>query len=184
MNDRATFLLLIGALGGASLQGAIIYQQGEIPIPTTFDGVYLDIDTGATSTSPFVGFDVNPFFGGVAIFNSADFQAVRSGTANTDPILNLPLGQSIDGSTDFYSSGFGGSSTHVGTGSDQFGPGESGYSGFEFTPSGGGGVRYGWIRYTLTVNAPGGVIHEWAFQDDGSAIYPLDKVLTNIINKY
>lgn len=59
-----------------SANAAVIYSGLQnIAIPTTFDGIYLDIDTGTTSTSTITGWDVNFFFGGIGIGGSAAFPA-------------------------------------------------------------------------------------------------------------
>ena len=142
----------------------------DITIPTNFAGVYLDIDTGATGTSSFTGWDINPFFGGSAIGNSAAFQPVRIGTSNLDRVLNLTPGTVIAGSLT-YASGFGGSGNsgheHMGVGGDQFQVGSEGYLGFKFTLNGGGGAKYGWMRVTLTNNAAGALIRDWGYDDAG-----------------
>lgn len=177
MKMRA-FPLLAGALVTLHLArpapAATIYSNlQDIAIPTNFAGVYLDIDTGATSTSSFTGWDINPFFGGSAIGNNAAFQPVRISTSNLDRVLNLAAGTVISGSLT-YSSGFGGSGNtgheHIGAGGDQFQVGAEGYLGFKFTKNGGSGPFYGWMRVTLTNNAAGAVIRDWGYDDAGGAI--------------
>ena len=153
---------------------ATIYSNlQDIAIPTNFAGVYLDIDTGATSTSSFTGWDINPFFGGSAIGNSAAFQPVRIGASNLDRVLNLAPGTVISGSLT-YSSGFGGSGNtgheHIGAGGDQFQVGTEGYLGFKFTTNANTGPLYGWMRVTLTNNAAGALIRDWGYDNAGGTI--------------
>ncbi len=152
---------------------AIIYSGLQnIAIPTNFDGVYLDIDTGISSTSLITGWDINPFFGGAAIGNSAEFQPARFGTNNDDPIMRLYYGDLVDGSL-FYSTGEGGSGypvSHLGAGMGQFAPGEEGYIGFKFTTNDASGPYYGWLRVVLTNDTAGGVIRDWAYDDTGAPI--------------
>ena len=153
-----------------SAQSAVIYSGlQDIPIPTTFDGVYLDIDTGTTSASTISGWDINPFFGGYAVGNSAAFQPARSGTGNGDPILAFSSGDLIDASLN-YAVGEAGSSTHIGTGAAQFTAGDEAYVGFRFYTNASDGPYYGWMRVTFTVNTSGGIIHDWAYDNTGAAL--------------
>ncbi len=117
-------------------RAATIYSNlQDLAIPTNFTGVYLDLDMGATASSAFTGWDINPFFGGAGLGNSAAFQPVRVGTSNLDAVLNLASGTLVSGSLT-YSSGFGGSGNsgheHLGSNSNQFQPDLEGYLGFKF----------------------------------------------------
>lgn len=165
-------LPLLLLLTCAASHGAVIYSGLQnIAITSTFDGIYLDIDngTGSVTTSPVTGWDVNPFFGGYGVSNSDAFQPVRSGIGNEDAILNLDTGDVI-GDHLYFSTGEGGSFTHTGTGQDQFGLGLSGIMGFRFHLNNSAETFYGWMRVTFTANTTGGTIHEWAYDDTGSAI--------------
>ncbi len=177
MKMRPTPLLaaaLLTLLLARSASADTIYSNlQDIAIPTNFAGVYLDIETGATATSAFTGWDINPFFGGSAIGNSAAFQPVRIGTSNLDRVLNLAAGSVISGSLT-YASGFGGSGNsgheHIGAGADQFPVGTEGYLGFQFTTNASSGPLFGWMRVTLTNNAPGAMIKDWGYDDAGGPI--------------
>lgn len=165
-----TFVILSFAIR-PSANAAVIYSGVQnIAIPTTFDGVYLDIDTATTSTSVITGWDINPFFGGFALGNSAAFQPVRTGTGNSDTILNLAYGTLVDSLLN-YATGEAGSSDHIGGGANQFTDGASGYLGFKFTTNSNAGPFYGWMRLTLTANTSGATIHDWAYDNTGSGIY-------------
>ena len=162
----ATLLLL----SAAPARPAVLYSGlKDLAIPTTFDGLYLDIDTGATGSVEFTGWDINPFFGGVGIATSPAFQAARTGTGNTDAILRLNVGDTINAAR-LYSSGYGGSETHLGSGSNQFGIGQEGYLGFKFTTNANAGPAYGWLRVLFTANTGGAVIKDWAYENGGGAV--------------
>ena len=125
----------------------------NIPIPTTFDGVMIDVDgTG--------GWDLNPFFGGVGVANSPAFQPARTGTWCLDPLQDFAAGATIDGSCNF-STLFGGSDTHLGT---TFTAGQEGYIGFKLNGN------YGWMRVVFTGNEAGAVVKDWAYNNSGGAI--------------
>lgn len=141
----------------------------NIPIPTTFDGVYLDIDNGNTSTSTILGWDINPFFGGYGIANSASFQPVRASTSNMSAVLNLAAGTLVDSLLD-YASGEAGSDSHMGAGATQFQSGADGYLGFKFFTNSNADPSYGWMRVGLTFNTAGAVIRDWAYDDTGAGL--------------
>jgi hypothetical protein len=154
-------------------QSAIIYSGLQnIAIPTDFNGIYIDIDDASTSLSDFAGADINPFFGGSGLYNSASFQPVRSGTNFDDAIVRLDSGTLVSSSS-VYSLGVGISGSpnnHVGLGANQFFPGMEGYMGFKFTTNGSAGPFYGWMRVVFTSNTAGGVIKDWAYDNTGAPI--------------
>lgn len=130
----------------------IIYSNFlDTAIPTDFTGVTLSIDGGT----------INPFFGGVGVANNDLFQPVRSGTGNLDPLANLSVGSVIDVGN-FFSTGYGGSQTHLGT---TFTDGVEGNIGFQLN-----GTDYGWMRVVFTGNTGGAVIKDWAYDNSGAAI--------------
>lgn len=155
---------------GSSSRAAVIYSGLQnIPIPTDFDGIYLDLDTATTSTSTITGWDINPFFGGVGIAASAAFQPARVGTGNMDTIIMFALNQVIDGSYFFAGAQETGSADHLGS-PGNFQSGVSGYLGFKFTTNSANGPYYGWMRLTLTANTSGALIQDWAWEDTGGSI--------------
>jgi autotransporter-associated beta strand protein len=151
----------------------IIYSGPvNIPIPQDFEGVFIRLTdpAGVVSSSP--GWHLNPFFGGLGIANSPDFQPVRVGTGSEDPILALAVGTSI-GSSSTFSSGWGGSgaedgSGHLGPGAFQFTADQTGYMGFRLLRE--GVASYGWMRLNLTANEATGRILDWAYDSTGSSI--------------
>jgi len=170
MKLPAQLLAALLLTSGGGLQSAIIYSGLQnIPIPTTPDGVYLDVDNAATLTSPFIGWDLNFFFGGFGIANSAAFQPDRTGTGNDDPVVRLNPGDPI-GPAGLRATGEAGSDSHIGAASNQFQAGQEGYLGFQFTKNDSSGPFYGWMRLALTVNQPGGLIEEWAYDNTGAPI--------------
>ena len=155
----------------ASAQSTIVYSGiKNLVIPTNFDGIYLDLDTGTVGGPELTGLDINPFFGGLGIANTANFQAVRSGTNILDPYLNLALGTSVNSSLN-YATGEGGTDrNHIGVASNQFHVSTVGYIGFRLTKNSGGAPVYGWMRVSLTANTSGALIKDWAYENNGGAI--------------
>lgn len=150
----------------------------DIEIPNTYDGITLELETGATSTAQnpdaLAGWHLNFFFGGVGIASSDRCFPVQAGTNPIEPVLNLAAGTIVSQTTQWYGtahSGSGGTqdSYHIGSEPDQFIDGTPGYLGFAYQmaegPSfGGTGIRYGWMRLTLTESGGTGMIHEWAYE--------------------
>lgn len=163
-------LVLMLCVFASSTQAAIVYSGVQnIPIATTFDGTYLDVDTATTSTSTITGWDVNFFFGGYGIANSAAFQPVRASTSNMSAVLNLAAGTLVDSLLN-YATGEAGSDSHMGAGVNQFQSGTDGYIGFKFTTNSSAGPYYGWMRVDLTYNTSGALIKDWAYDDTGLGV--------------
>ncbi|MGI9244764.1 MAG: PEP-CTERM sorting domain-containing protein [Verrucomicrobiales bacterium] len=171
-----TFLGMILASASSSQAVIITFLGQDIPIPATFAGVSVNLETGEVSNDfgGLPGADANFLLGGEGISNDADqtslaptWQPVRSGTGNTDPVQNLTFGTTVDSNSvtgdDF--GGSGGTTTHF----PPFSNGVSGYIGFSLETSG-ATTAYGWMRVTLQNDNTEGVIHEWAYQDNGGAI--------------
>jgi len=176
MRHALTSFLILGL--AAMAQGAVLwFPRQDIPIPTTFEGVSVDLETGTTSVlaSGLPGGDINFLRGGGAVTNDADqtasapsLQLVRTGTSNVDPLRQLGIGDTVD-STSTVATGFGASgdpNSHF----PEFTPGTPGYAGFSIVLDN-NTTAYGWMRVTLQdTNQTGGLIHEWAIEDSGGLI--------------
>lgn len=175
---KTRFLLLPLLLLAATVpsRAALIYSGVQnVPIPVNppavgLEGVYLNIATGATtgafpldwSTAPWI----NPFFGGVNIANSALLRPIITGT---DQILNLALGTTIDGTSNFVA-GESGSAAHIGPAANQFQLGIPGLIGLTFQTTVGGPSFYGWIRLAANNTGPGTIV-DWAYESTpGTAV--------------
>lgn len=161
--------------GSAGTAGAavIAFIGEDIPIPTTYEGVSLNFETGesSTGTAGLPEADLNFVWGGQGVTNDADqtadaptWQPVRSGTRNTDPVEALAMGVTV-GPSSFISSGFGGSQNHFGP----FVSGSRQYLGFSLVLED-STVAYGWAEVTLRNDNTPGVIHSWAYEDSGDLI--------------
>lgn len=162
-------------------QAAVVYHDpADIAIPANFAGVYLDFDdssdpsdftTGTSAPGPGGAWDINLFFGGIAIGNSDTFRPVTdtSPTINAD-VLNLSLGDTVGPvpTVGTYPAGTSGSTGHMGTGTNEFPGGQLGYIGFRlqadsFTTNS-TGVHYGYMAVTLESDGSAGAVHWWAWE--------------------
>ena len=108
-NPLALFALAAGLALFGEARAAIVYFSGQdITIPNTYAGVSVDLETGIWSTEldGLAGGDANFFLGGARVSNdayadslTATWQPVRTGTGNTDAIVRLDVGTTIDVST-------------------------------------------------------------------------------------
>ena len=136
------------------LPADVIYSNlKNSAIATNLTGLFVDVNGDSN-------WDINPFFGGVGVANTDLFQPVRTGTGNLDPLSNFSVGDTIDVS-DLFSTGYGGSQTHLGT---TFTADQEGYLGFKQNGN------YGWMRVVFTSNTSGAVVKDWAYESSGAAI--------------
>lgn len=169
------FTLFAGSASSASA-AILSFIDEDIAIPTNFIGVSVNLETGAFNVIDEDGLaeaDVNFLFGGEWITNDADeagtapsWQPVRDGTENSSTIVNLGLGAVVGPASD-YSTGYGGSTDQITP--TQFTSGEKGYIGFSMEVAGTSPV-YGWMEVTLQDDNTPGVIHSWAYEDNGSSL--------------
>lgn len=178
MRTIITPLIAAALVAGSatSATAAVISFPGQnIPIPTTYVGVSVHLETGATSNAlaGATGANMNFAFGGEAVSNDADqaatsptWQPVRVGTGSGDVIENLGIDTVVGPSSD-TATGYGGSTTLFPT----FTSGLTGYIGFSVVlDDGNDTVAYGWVEVTLQDDNTPGVIHAWAYEDTGASL--------------
>ena len=160
-----------------STNAAIIYSSLQnIAIPTNLAGVYLNLDSKISSSSPVTGWDINPFYGGAGIAYEATFLPILIGNAQDSPIMRLHAGDIIGatlGSGLNYATTFGVSGdpvSHLGLASDHFQSAQEGYIGFKYKTDTNTGPYFAWMRVGLTDSSAIGQIIDWAYEDSGSEI--------------
>lgn len=165
---RPALAALVLALTSAASQGAIVYSGLQnLTVSNTFTSIVVDIDGLTSGSTKTPGWDVEMFFGGEAVGNSANFQPVRQTVAVDAPILRLDPGSVIDGGSIYYNFEAG-SSTHVGTAPQQFASGTEGYFGFRLIDDNSNGPYYGWVRVVFSNTGGTGTIVDWAYDNTGS----------------
>ena len=139
----------------------------DLPIATTLDGMYLDLDSASAVPvdDELNNSQVNFFFGGDGVISSDRFLPARLGVQSSDPVRNLPVAAVVSDSLFFSSPQFGTSMMHIGAAAGQFENGTEGYLGFKFDRLDDGNFTFGWMRVTLTNGSGEGTIHEWAYSD-------------------
>ena len=161
----ATFLPLSALLWPVVSAHAGVTYSGyqNIAVPQDFNGLYLNVTTGATAFSQPADWNssswINPIFGGVHAGSSDLLRPVITGS---DQILNLGTGTLISSASTF-ATGESGSTTHVGAEAGQFTLGTVGTMGFQFETAPGGTTQYGWLNITIS-NTGAGVIRDWGYE--------------------
>lgn len=153
---------------------AIVYSGPQnLNIPVTTAGIYLNLVTGVSATTPAgaPGWDVNPW--GSSSFNvwannsaSPNDGVISGGGSSTTLVDNLPVGFAVDGTSTYARSN--GIET---TGTTAFTFPGTNYVGIRFQNENTGQQNFGWIRFSTgaTQTSPRTVV-DWAYENTGAAI--------------
>lgn len=159
----ATAFVYVGSLPASA---AIVYLDLQnVSVPNTVEGIYINIVTGATTSSFPVDFNeapwINLYLGGSGISNSdllrpwaSQEPGVYDGATDGNYFLNVAPGTLIDASGVFVA-GESNSEFHMGLGSNQFQSGVQGYLAFAYEDMVGGSTSYGWFSFTPNAEGEG-----------------------------
>jgi len=145
----------------ASATAGVQYTSTSLPVPANFDGIYINVQTGATGTagSAVAGWDLNPY-GAAALqwFNATGtgmmrFPGVTSGSAGS-----LSLGTVVGAS-----GSFGAGTVTVGPAAGNWRLNASNYFGFRFVASD-GLTHYGWGKMDVGAAITDRTITEYAWE--------------------
>jgi len=153
-------------------QAAVIVNNVNISVPNSIDGIYVNVVTGATSTSGLAGYDFNPYNNnaGLTFFSaaSAGTGIVTTGgtTSGTAIARDLATGFVV-GSAATYVNG-----QAVGT---QFQTAGNHILGFSFLNEATGAINYGYARLTTSAGTGTSLgfpatITQYAYDNTGAAI--------------
>ncbi len=153
------------AVGNAN--ATVVYSDViNLAVPTTTDGVYMNVQTGAwssTTTTP-AGWDVNPYGTSttvVSLFAATGTGYMRNPNAGTaTAATRLDVGTVVGSSAFFY----GNSSATMGSGVGQWAANSSGYFGFKFIAAD-AATHYGWMQLSIGANAGTRSIVRYAWED-------------------
>ena len=157
------------AVGNAN--ATVVYSGAiNMVIPNTTDGIYMNVQTGAwssTTTTP-AGWDVNPYgtaTTAVSLFAATGTGYMRNPNAGTaTSATRLDVGTVVGSSAFFY----GNSSATMGSGTGQWAANSSGYFGFKFTAAD-AATHYGWMQLSISANAGTRSIVQYAWENVANA---------------
>jgi hypothetical protein len=170
----AALLVAFGSVLPASDAQAVIVYSGPVslPIPVTSAGIYINVVTGATSTSGsgLPTWDVDPWgTTALRIWGNTSGGIVANLGSSTTLTDNLPLGTSVGVSSVFTQS----PSAVETTGATSFVlSSTANYIGFSFLNEGSSTVNYGWMQFSLGTSYTGTdrAVLGWAYENTGAAI--------------
>ena len=132
-----------GAAGGAEA-GIIVWENANLVIPNTIDGLYINVETKATGTpvNKPAGWDINPYSASslttLSWFNATGTGMMRYPGATSGSAAALTLGTTV-GPTGSYGSG----AVAVGSAAGNWKLNSDNYFGFKFVAAD-GLTHYGW----------------------------------------
>lgn len=150
-------------------QAAIITVSTPISVPSTFDGIYINLLTGATGSTgaATAGWDFNPYNSGTTLsffWSATPSQASGVASTTTGPYLDLPPGSTIGPSSTF-------AQVTAGTATAAFQSVGTHTLGFRFYNEATASVNYGYA--TLDVGGTSGfplTITRWSYENTGAPI--------------
>ena len=168
----AAALVTAGCLFAAGqASAALITINGPIVVPNDFDGLYINLATGATGTSGTgtLGWDINPYNSGTALsfFWNNTAPSVSGGVATAatgGQYIDLAPGATISAASTF-------TAITAASATVQFQPAGNHILGFRFFNEGTGSVNYGYMF--LTSGGTNGfplTIQSWTYENAGTAI--------------
>ena len=157
--------LATGAAVGTANATVVYSDVINLPIPATIDGVYMNVQTGAwssTTTTP-AGWDVNPYgtsTTAVSLFAATGTGYMRNPGTTATAATRLEAGTVVGASAFFY----GNSSATIGSGIGQWSANSSGYFGFKFIAAD-AATHYGWMQLSIGANAGTRSIVQYAWEN-------------------
>jgi len=157
------------AVGNAN--ATVVYSGAiNMVIPNTTDGIYMNVQTGAwssTTTTP-TGWDVNPYGTSttvVSLFAATGTGYMRNPNAGTaTSATRLDAGTVVGPSAFFY----GNSTATMGSGIGQWAANSSGYLGFKFIAAD-AATHYGWMQLSIGADAGTRSIVQYAWENVANA---------------
>lgn len=157
------------ALASGHASAAQITINGPIAVPSTFDGLYINLATGATggTAGSVPGWDFNPYNSGTSLsffWSASPSQASGVASTTTGPYLDLAPGAIISAASTF-------AQVTASTATAQFQSPGNHVLGFRFFNEGTSSVNYGYM--VLTSGGTGGfplTIQSWTYENAGTSI--------------
>ncbi|MEO8276231.1 MAG: hypothetical protein ABI639_08415 [Thermoanaerobaculia bacterium] len=170
-NPAAAVAVSLFALASAASATVVCSSGGPIAVPATTAGVYVNLVTGTSATTPAAspGWDINPWgTGGVFFYFNNAADSSPAGAVATGGIIDVLSAGATIGSASAYSVVAPSVAQLANWRTTQTGK----YLGVRFWNEATLAINYGWMRID-TVSATTGLpstIQSWCYQNDGTAI--------------
>lgn len=169
-------VLAIAALAGMAINAnaSIVTTNTSIVIPNNFDGIYINLVTGAASATEISGFDINPYGGsnGLLFYWGGDAGSVSAGVASstTGPYRDLAVGAVVSSASTFSQSANGTNNEAA-----AFHTSGTHHLGLRFMNEATGALNYGFLTL-LTTGTSGfpATITGWSYENTGASIVVAD----------
>ncbi len=160
---------LVSTIAMAPAQAVVVSFTTPVPVPNTFDGVYLNFVTGASGTTgaSAPGWDFNPYSSGTALsffWSATPQQASGVASTTTGPYTALTVGSTVSSASTFAQvTAAAATAAFQNTGID--------YLGFRFYNESTASLNYGYLAYQSTgSNGFPGTILGWSYETSGAGI--------------
>ena len=157
---------LATGVAAGNANATVVYSGAiNLVIPNTLDGIYMNVQTGAwssTTTTP-SGWDVNPYgtaTTAVSLLAPTGTGYMRNLGTTATAATRLDAGTVVGPSAFFY----GITSATIGSGTGQWAANSSGYFGFKFTAAD-NATHYGWMQLSIGANAATRSIVQYAWEN-------------------
>ncbi len=154
-------------MAAAPAHALVVYSGPQsIDVPDNIDGVYVNLITGASASSPPAGWDINPYSalgGQFNLWGATTTTWLTTSGAVAGPYVLSP-GTSISSAGSFNRPGGG---TDVGA---EVALGAANLFGVQFLNEGTGVNNYGWVEITFGGSAGERTITGWAYDDAGAGV--------------
>ena len=162
--------LATGAAVGTANATVIYSEVINLAVPTTIDGVYMNVQTGAigSSSDTTAGWDVNPYGTSttiVSLFAATGTGYMRNPNAGTATSATRLDAATVVGPSSFF---YGNSTATTGSGIGQWSANSSGYFGFKFIAAD-AATHYGWMQLSIGADAGTRSIVQYAWENVANA---------------
>ena len=159
-----------GVTESDSVEAAIVaWQNANLVIPNTIDGLYINVQTKATGTSgsSVAGWDINPYSATALTW----FNATGTGMMRFPGVTTGSAGSLVAGTVVGPTGSFGSGAVTVGSNPGNWKLNSNNNFGFRFVAAD-GGTKYGWGVFAIFSSISGAdrMIRDIYFEDSGASI--------------
>ncbi len=163
------FVAATAAVAVAGVANAAVVYSGivNLTIPANVDGLYMNVETGATGTSGTgtAGWDINPYgTTSLALYAATGTGYMRAAGTTSTGRTNIGNNAVVGASAFFYGS----SNAIIGTSVGQWAFNSTGTIGFKFLAAD-GLTHYGWARIAIGASLASRTLVDYAFESTAGA---------------